>query len=203
MGNCLQTPAAAVEEAQRGKKVASPVTTAPSSSNASSNSFTYTTNTCALEYWEPIKLLSEGSISTIHLVRRRPGRVEIPYIERAEIMHRAKKASEDDFVMDENTKEPIYALKSIMKDFILNDRYLQEMRDEVYTMSKLSHPNIVKVVEGYERKRHVYLIMELCKGGDLTQVEGTSEKHAKAIMRRVLSAVQYMHDKGVVHRDCK
>ena len=105
--------------------------------------------------------------------------------------------------MDENTKEPIYALKSIMKDFILNDRYLQEMRDEVYTMSKLSHPNIVKVVEGYERKRHVYLIMELCKGGDLTQVEGTSEKHAKAIMRRVLSAVQYMHDKGVVHRDCK
>lgn len=122
-------------------------------------------------------------------------------------MQRAKKASEDYFVLDDrdktNNKQPIYALKSIMKDFILNDLYLQEMRDEINTMSKLSHPNIVNVVEAYERKRHVYLIMELCRGGDLTQVEGTTEKHAKAIIRRVLSAVAYMHDKGVVHRDCK
>lgn len=194
MGNCIQVPAK-VEQDLKAKASTPHHDTPPSSNN-----FTYTTNTCALEYWEPIKLLSEGSISTIHLVRRRPNRVEIPYVERANIMQRAKKASED---FDETTKEPIYALKSIMKDFILNDRYLQEMRDEVYTMSKLAHPNIVKVVEGYERKRHVYLIMDLCRGGDLTQVEGTTEKHAKAITRRVLSAVGYMHEKGVVHRDCK
>ena len=191
MGNCLQ-----VDQAKAAKVATNTAETPPTSS-----SFTYTTNTCALEYWEPIKLLSEGSISTIHLVRKRPARVDIPYIERAEIMQRAKKASED---FDEAThKEPVYALKSIMKDFMDNDRYLQEMRDEIYTMSKLSHPNIAKVVQGYERRRHIYMIMEYCKGGDLTQVEGTTEKHAKAIIRRVLSAVGYLHDKGVVHRDCK
>jgi serine/threonine protein kinase len=90
-----------------------------------------------------------------------------------------------------------------MKDHIGDDRCLQEMRDEIRTMSNLSHPNIVDVIEGYERKRHVYLIMELCTGGDLTQVEGTTERQANAIMRRVLSAVKYMHSKNVVHRDLK
>eukprot|EP00977_Amphora_coffeiformis_P002781 scaffold523_cov166-Amphora_coffeaeformis.AAC.9 len=80
------------------------------------------------------------------------------------------------------------------------------MRDEIYTMSHLSHPNIVRVLEAYERKRHVYLIMELCTGGDLVQLsrdEGTTEPHAKAIVRHILQAVAYMHKMGVVHRDLK
>ena len=46
------------------------------------------------------------------------------------------------------------------------------MRDEIYTLSNLKHPNIVRVVEAYERKRHIYLILEYCRGGDLYEVEG-------------------------------
>ena len=239
MGNCLSSGGSisnhgngngkAVEATKERRTPQRHVDNHPSKPNNNNTaahdplSFTYTTNTCALEYWEPVQLLGEGSISTIHLVRRRPTRVEIPYKERAEIMQRVKlgtgttaggagaesiteqavDAARDNHHNNNTASSKVYALKSIMKDYISNDRYLQEMRDEIHTMSQLQHANIIRVVEGYERKRHVYLIMEVCHGGDLTQVEGTTERHAKAVVRRILDAVAYMHQQNVVHRDCK
>lgn len=179
-------------------------TSSSSPTPPATSSFRYTKDTCALEYWDPIRLLGEGSISAIHLVRRRPARVDIPYRERIDIMARAKKATEEE---DEN-EDPVvpstssyYALKSIMKDHVGDDRVLREMRDEIHTVSNLCHPNVVRVLEAYERRRHVYLVMEVCTGGDLYRVEGTTEPHAKAVVRRILRAVSYMHQKGVVHRD--
>jgi serine/threonine protein kinase len=148
-----------------------------------------------LEYWEPIRLLGEGSISNIHLVRRRPHRVDVPYKERADIMRLAdSNLSEDDLEGQE-----LYALKSIMKDHVRNDQYLEEMRSEIYTMSRLCHPNIINVYEAFERKRHIYLIMEWCQGGDLCE-RHPSEAEAAVIIRKVLLAVDYMHKHKVVHR---
>ena len=159
--------------------------------------FTYTKNTCALEYWEPLRLLGEGSISSIHLVRRRPHRVDVPYTERADIMRVADTAN----IKAEETMDTseLFALKSIMKDHVRNDQYLKEMRSEIYTMSRLCHVNIVSVVEAYERKRHIYLIMEKCDGGDLCERKPT-EPEAAVIVRKVLSAVAYIHQHNVVHR---
>ena len=93
----------------------------------------------------------------------------------------------------------VFALKSIMKDHVRNDRHLEEMRAEIYTMSRLCHPNIVSVVEAFERKRHIYLIMEYCRGGDLCERKPT-EADAAVIIRKVLQAVAYMHKHNVVHR---
>ena len=162
--------------------------------------FTYRKNTCALEYWEPLRLLGEGSISSIHLVRRRPHRVDVPYKERADIMRVAEsnETSNTETVENMDASE-LFALKSIMKDHVRNDRYLEEMRSEIYTMSRLCHVNIVGVVEAFERKRHIYLIMEHCRGGDLCERKPT-EAIAAVIVRKVLSAVAYMHEHNVVHR---
>jgi len=162
------------------------------------NGFTYRKNTCALEYWEPIRLIGEGSISSIHLVRRRPNRVDVPYKERGEIM-RAADTNHDSISATNNETTEVYALKSIMKDHVRNDQYLQEMRNEVYTMSRLCHPNIVGVIEAFERKRHIYLIMEHCRGGDLCERKLT-EPQVAVIVSKVLSAVEYMHRHKVVHR---
>jgi serine/threonine protein kinase len=126
--------------------------------------FKYQTGTCALEYWEPLKLLGEGSISDIHLVRRRPERVKVPYKEGADIMtavagkSKAQKtttiAKASESKSDSGgTEKETYALKSIAKDYVRNDAFLEEIRNEIYTMSHLSHPNVVRVVEAYERKR--------------------------------------------------
>jgi serine/threonine protein kinase len=196
-------------------KTTSSTTAATSVAGDNTTSFRFQTGTCALEYWEPLKLLGEGSISDIHLVRRRPARVKIPYKEECDIMTTAAgkitsqktttaKVSESKSDSGD-TEQETYALKSIIKDHVRNDAFLEEIRNEIYTMSHLSHPNVVRVVEAYERKRHIYLIMEYCSGGDLCQVEGTGISEAKAavIIKHILSAVGYLHENRVIHRDRK
>ena len=200
MGNCM---AASSRRCSEQKQTANTIHDGEDSSSIEApEPFVYSKKTCALEYWEPIKLLGEGSVSSVHLVRRRKERVNIPYKEHVDVMARAKKKVEQ--VSHEwPANDQLYAVKSISKEYIRDDKMLKQMKDEIFTMSTLSHPNIVRVIEGYERKRHVYLIMDCCRGGDLCQVEGTSEQHAKAIVRRILSAVAYLHEKGIVHRDLK
>jgi len=161
-------------------------------------SFVYQRGTCALEYWEPVQEIGEGSISSIHLVRRRPHRIDVPYEERVDIMSLARNNRNT----PNNTEKELFALKSILKTCVRNEQYLQEMRNEIYTMSHLRHPHVVRVYEAYERKRHIYLIMEYCSGGDLLGRE-PNEAEAACIVRKILQAVEYLHAHKVVHRDLK
>lgn len=54
---------------------------------------------------------------------------------------------------------------------------------------------------------HVYIVMELLKGGELLdrikRKKCFTEPEASEIMRKIISAVSFMHSKGVVHRDLK
>ncbi|XP_034230575.1 LOW QUALITY PROTEIN: calcium/calmodulin-dependent protein kinase type 1-like [Thrips palmi] len=72
---------------------------------------------------------------------------------------------------------------------------------------RLTHPNIVQLLETFEDKHKVYLIMELVTGGELfdriVQKGSYTEKDASDLIRQVLEAVDYMHEQGVVHRDLK
>ena len=163
--------------------------------------FKYEKGTCALEYWEPLRLLKEGSISDIHLVRRRPKRINVRYKKKRDIMKFAKE-QQGSSPLEEHENDDLYVLKSIMKDHVDNDLVLEEMRSELQTMSQLKHPNIAKLYEAYERRRHIYLVMELCPNGDLSD-RTFSEKEAAVLVRQILEAVAYMHSKGVVHRDLK
>uniref|UniRef100_A0A8C0FX18 non-specific serine/threonine protein kinase n=1 Tax=Chelonoidis abingdonii TaxID=106734 RepID=A0A8C0FX18_CHEAB len=70
-----------------------------------------------------------------------------------------------------------------------------------------SHPNIVKLHEVHHDQYHTYLVMELLRGGELLdrikKKQHFSESEASQIMRSLVSAVSFMHDVGVVHRDLK
>ena len=74
-------------------------------------------------------------------------------------------------------------------------------------MRKLEHENIIKLYEVYESDNHVYLVLELLHGGELFErivKKGQySEKDACILMRNLLSALAYMHGKGLMHRDLK
>lgn len=67
----------------------------------------------------------------------------------------------------------------------------------------MDHPNIVKAHEVYRHKREIYIILELCSGGDLYTGLPYSEKESAYISGKLLSAIKYMHDHGIVHRDCR
>ena len=106
------------------------------------------------------------------------------------------------------TTKVSYACKELLKKSLSD--YEGLMR-EVNLMIKLDHPNIIKLYEYYENDKKIYLIMELCTGGELFDriVENTengiqfTEKQAANLFRQMMNAINYCHKNGIVHRDLK
>ena len=76
-------------------------------------------------------------------------------------------------------------------------------------MCQLDHPNVVRLEEVYESPTAIYLVQELCLGGDLfdrldaqEDVHYTEAKCARLI-KQIVDAVRYIHDRGIIHRDLK
>ena len=89
------------------------------------------------------------------------------------------------------------------KSGTLRERFLTEAR----TMARLSHPNIVQVVDvGIDAER-VYMVMELMPAGSLQdwmERDGPLAPHdAGRVARAVLEALVVAHAEGIVHRDIK
>lgn len=89
----------------------------------------------------------------------------------------------------------------------LNPSSLNKLFREVRIMKNLDHPNIVKLFEVIETEKTLYLVMEYASGGEvfdyLVAHGRMKEKEARAKFRQIVSAVQYCHQKHIVHRDLK
>ncbi|XP_022707270.1 MAP/microtubule affinity-regulating kinase 3-like isoform X3 [Varroa jacobsoni] len=89
----------------------------------------------------------------------------------------------------------------------LNQSSLQKLFREVRIMKMLSHPNIVKLYQVIETEKTLYLVMEYASGGEvfdyLVAHGRMKEKEARAKFRQIVSAVQYCHQKRIIHRDLK
>jgi len=74
-------------------------------------------------------------------------------------------------------------------------------------MRELDHPNIIKLFETFEDSKFVYLVMELCEGGELfdkiIEKGSFTESQARNYFRQMISAVNYIHSKRICHRDLK
>jgi len=86
-------------------------------------------------------------------------------------------------------------------DPILFDRFQREGA----IGEKLNHPMVMRVYGGEKRSR-VYMVMEWCEGRLLREIlsEGRiTQERAIRIAVKVLDALEYIHEQGVVHRDLK
>ncbi|CAK9102722.1 unnamed protein product [Durusdinium trenchii] len=96
------------------------------------------------------------------------------------------------------------AVKTINKKFVKDPKQFQE---EMAIMKLLDHPNIVRLYETFDDERNVYLVLELCSGGELFDrivADGKfTEQVAAFCVQQMLRAVNYMHINGIMHRDLK
>ena len=83
---------------------------------------------------------------------------------------------------------------------------LKNYKTEIKILSMLDHPNILRLFEVIEDEKNIYLIMELCTGGELLSRMKNNrykEREAAKLMEQIVSAVVYCHEKGICHRDLK
>lgn len=83
------------------------------------------------------------------------------------------------------------------------------LRNEILIMASLDHPHICRLQEVYEDDDCLYLVQEVCWGGDLLDWmdeqpdQRFDEATARRVVQQMLSALRYLHAKGIVHRDLK
>ncbi|KAG6409963.1 hypothetical protein SASPL_128007 [Salvia splendens] len=109
--------------------------------------------------------------------------------------------------IDKHTGEQ-FACKTIAKRKLANEEDMEDVRREVQIMHHLmGQANIVDLKGAYEDKHNVYLVMELCAGGELFDriiARGYyTERAAASLMRTIVQIVHTCHTMGVIHRDLK
>jgi len=82
-------------------------------------------------------------------------------------------------------------------------------------LARLEHPHIVKMYECFEERQSLWVVLELCRGGELYEYvaalankrrhEGGAfeEPEARTYFRQMLDAVSFLHKVRIVHRDIK
>ncbi|VDP35256.1 unnamed protein product [Echinostoma caproni] len=83
-----------------------------------------------------------------------------------------------------------------------------ECMREVSILRRVSgHPNIIELHDVFEGDAYIFLVFEVCTGGELfdylTRKVTVSEKRTRAFMRQLFDAVAHIHSKLIVHRDLK
>lgn len=96
------------------------------------------------------------------------------------------------------------AIKVIEKAKIKN---IQRFHNEVNALKTLDHPHIIKLFEIYKDEDNVYLVQELCSGGELfdfiVEKEFLTEDIAAKFFQQIMQAIIYCHKNRIWHRDLK
>ena len=99
------------------------------------------------------------------------------------------------------------AIKIIKKSYIREAKSSQRIISEIKIHSRLDHKSIVKLYNYFEDKECIYIVLELCNNGNLYQYlkrfGPLSEYDATNLIHQILIALQYLHERHIIHRDLK
>jgi serine/threonine protein kinase len=92
----------------------------------------------------------------------------------------------------------------VMAPWLSDDEsYSRRFSEEARAAAGLSHPNIVIIYDTLEEAGRRYIVMEVVDGQPLDELMPLEEDRAVDIARQLASALEYAHDKGIIHCDIK
>lgn len=99
------------------------------------------------------------------------------------------------------------AIKKMLKHRMPDGSY-ENLKAEVEVLKTLDHPNICKLYEAFEDAQTLYLVMDLCSGGELFDRIANEnlggEAQCAELVQQLAHALRYCHEThGIVHRDIK
>ena len=112
----------------------------------------------------------------------------------------------------ENSKNR-FAVKEIAREYLKNKKIKNYLNNHVQFLTKIDNPKILKLIGIKETKMYYYLILEYCNGGTLSDCldyyteknneKPFSEEIVQYLMKQIVSAIYYLHQKNIVHRNLK
>lgn len=99
----------------------------------------------------------------------------------------------------------------ILDKKVMDKEDIETVKNEVGVMLTIDHPNIVKYIEQYQDERFVYLVMQMCSGGNLFDSydkaikngQAITEQRACEIIGKCFKALNHCHKQNIIHRDIK
>ena len=105
-------------------------------------------------------------------------------------------------------------------DIYSSEEMQNQIEHELFAQKKIVHPYIIKIHNGWKTNRHAYTLMDHIHGCDLfeyvyetyydddTKNKGKinniiEENDIKIFTKKILEAIEYIHQKGIIHRDLK
>ncbi|XP_063540347.1 testis-specific serine/threonine-protein kinase 3-like isoform X2 [Cydia strobilella] len=99
------------------------------------------------------------------------------------------------------------AIKIISKFQAPGDYLKKFLPREIEVVKGLKHENLIRFLQAIETTHRVYIVMEYAENGSLLDIirkdQHIDEVRGRCWFRQLVEAVDYCHERGVVHRDIK
>jgi serine/threonine protein kinase len=105
----------------------------------------------------------------------------------------------------------VFALKIMKKKMLIEQGDAKYIIRERKIMSELLHPFILNLHGHFSTPTKLYMVLSLASGGDMAKMLSKQQHNnyrlttsvARFVIAQVILAIEYMHGRGVVHRDIK
>ena len=115
------------------------------------------------------------------------------------------------YLEQDKYSKQLYATK-IINEKKIDPQVKKYLQNEIKILNMINHQNIIKLYHVLESKNYLFLVMEYSNGGSLYQNLNDyikkyghpfPEKLVQRIMKKILTGVNFLHQRGIIHRDLK